>query len=98
MPEGSGIKPTADAAADEPTVVQCGYHTIKVVIGYASADSSIANAVCSALEREGVKCWIAPRDVTPGELYAANIVHAIDTTRVIVIVLSQRAADSAHVL
>ena len=42
--------------------------------------------------------WIAPRDVTPGELYAANIVHAIDTTRVVVLVLSQHAADSAHVL
>lgn len=67
-------------------------------ISYASADGATANAVCAALEREGVKCWIAPRDVAPGEFYAANIVHAIDTTRVMVLVLSQHAADSAHVL
>jgi TolB-like protein/thioredoxin-like negative regulator of GroEL len=67
-------------------------------ISYASADSAIANAVCTALEREGVKCWIAPRDVSPGEFYAANIVHAIDETRLVVLVLSQHAADSAHVL
>jgi TolB-like protein len=67
-------------------------------ISYASADSAIANAVCTALERDGVKCWIAPRDVAPGEFYAANIVHAIDETRLVVLVLSQHAADSAHVL
>jgi len=67
-------------------------------ISYASADGAIANAVCAALEREGVKCWIAPRDVAPGEFYAANIVHAIDATQVVVLVLSQHAADSAHVL
>ena len=98
MPEGSDLKLPADSTAVSPGDVPDGPDTARVFISYASADNSIANAVCSALEREGVKCWIAPRDVTPGELYAANIVHAIDTTRVIVLVLSQRAADSAHVL
>ena len=77
--------------------MQGGHDTAQAFISYASADSSIANSVCHALERKGVKCWIAPRDVTPGELYAPNIVHAIDTTRVVVLVLSQHAADSAHV-
>ena len=98
MPEGNDNKQTADSAATAPGAVQGGSDTAQAFISYASADSSIANAVCSTLEREGVKCWIAPRDVTPGELYAANIVHAIDTTRVVVLVLSQHAADSAHVL
>lgn len=83
---------------DEPAVVQDSSVACQAFISYASADSSVANAVCSALERAGVKCWIAPRDVAPGEVYASNIVHAIDTTRVIVLVLSEHAADSAHVL
>ena len=87
----------ADSATNGPGAVQGGHDTAQAFISYASADSSIANSVCHALEREGVKCWIAPRDVTPGELYAPNIVHAIDTTRVVVLVLSQHAADSAHV-
>ena len=98
MPEGSGNKPTADSAAVAPGAVQGGSDTAQAFISYASADRVVANAVCGALEREGVRCWIAPRDVTPGELYAANIVHAIDTTPVVVLVLSQHAADSAHVL
>ena len=98
MPEGGGIKPTTDSAAVAPGAVQGGPDTAQAFISYASADSSIANKVCIALEREGIRCWIAPRDVTPGDFYAADIVHAIDTTRVVVLVLSQHAADSSHVL
>jgi len=69
-----------------------------VFISYASQDKAVADAVCEALERTGVICWIAPRDVTPGEFYAESIVHAIDSTKVIVLVLSQNASDSQHVL
>jgi hypothetical protein len=39
-------------------------------ISYASQDATVANAVVAALERRDVRCWIAPRDVTPGEFYA----------------------------
>src|SRR5262245_55577615 len=67
-------------------------------ISYASADRATADAICAAIEKAGIPCWIAPRDITPGELYAANIVHAIDTTGVLVLVLSQHAAASGHVL
>lgn len=98
MPEGSDNKPIADSAAAARGAVHNGSDAAQAFISYASADSSIANKVCIALEREGVRCWIAPRDVAPGDLYAADIVHAIDTTRVVVLVLSQRSADSAHVL
>jgi TolB-like protein/Tfp pilus assembly protein PilF len=69
-----------------------------VFISYASQDKAVADAVCEALERNGLRCWIAPRDVTPGEFYAESIVHAIDSTKVIVLVLSEHSADSQHVL
>ncbi len=98
MPEGSDDKQAADAKAIARGAVQGEPYTAQAFISYASADRDTANAVCTALERDGVRCWIAPRDVTPGELYAANIVHALDKTRVVVLVLSQHAADSAHVL
>lgn len=98
MPEGNGESQTTNPAVTTPGVVHEPSDAAQAFISYASADSAIANAVCTALEREGVKCWIAPRDVAPGEFYAANIVHAIDATRVVVLVLSQHAADSAHVL
>ncbi len=69
-----------------------------VFISYASHDKSVADATCEALESAGVACWIAPRNVTPGEFYAESIVHAIDSAKVIVLVLSQHAAASQHVL
>src|SRR3981081_3749887 len=70
----------------------------RVFISYASQDAAVAVAIVEALERHGLKCWIAPRDVTPGEFYAESIVHAIDSAKVVVLVLSQNAAHSHHVL
>jgi adenylate cyclase len=70
----------------------------EVFISYASQDAAVANAVVVALERDGMKCWIAPRDVTPGAFYADAIVHAIDASRAVVLVMSQSAATSPHIL
>jgi hypothetical protein len=72
--------------------------TPAVFMSYASQDVAVANAVVETLERHGVTCWIAPRDVVPGEFYAGAIVHAIDAAKVIVLVLSGNAATSQHVL
>ena len=69
-----------------------------VFLSYASPDVSVANDICEALEREGIKCWISPRDVMPGEFYADAIVRAIDAAKVVVLVLSGSAATSPHVL
>lgn len=72
--------------------------TLDVFISYASPNSTVSDAVCEALERAGVTCWIAPRDVTPGAPYAGQIIHAIDAAKAIVLILSQNAASSPHVL
>src|ERR1700688_4952170 len=69
-----------------------------VFISYASQDSAIADSAAAALEGQDIKCWIAPRDVTPGAHYASEIVHAIDSARAIVLILSRDAASSPHVL
>jgi TolB-like protein/Flp pilus assembly protein TadD len=68
-----------------------------VFVSYASQDSAIAKALCESLERHGVQCWISPRDVTPGALYADQILRAINGTKILVLVLSQSAIASAHV-
>ena len=88
MAEGGGEEQAADTRSGTPDVF----------ISYASPDSSVADAACAAMEREGLSCWIAPRDVVPGESYASAIVHAIDATKVIVLVLSENSATSQHVL
>jgi TolB-like protein/tetratricopeptide (TPR) repeat protein len=69
----------------------------RVFISYASADAEIALRVCSAIEAAGYLCWIAPRDVVPGTLYADGIVGAINESIILVLILSAQAAASAHV-
>jgi TolB-like protein len=86
--EGGGEEQTADAHS--------GTHD--VFISYASQDTAVANDVSAALEGQGLTCWIAPRNVTPGAHYAGEIVHAIDSARAIVLILSHDAATSPHVL
>ena len=69
-----------------------------VFISHASPDGATGEAVCLALERQGLKCWIAPRDVMPGRFYADEIVGAIDAAKVVVLVLSKHATASPHVV
>jgi hypothetical protein len=68
-----------------------------VFISYAEGDQPTAESICSALEAEGVACWIAPRDVVAGSAWQASIVDAIPTARVFVLVLSPKAVASAYV-
>lgn len=68
-----------------------------VFISYASEDAAAAQAVVDALERAGPPCWIAPRDVEPGALYADEIVGAINDCRLVILVLSARSVASLHV-
>jgi TolB-like protein len=69
----------------------------RVFISYASHDAAVAQKACSALEAAGFLCWIAPRNVVPGTLYADGIVHAIDESSILVLILSQQSVASAHV-
>jgi hypothetical protein len=68
-----------------------------VFVSYASQDTAVANSIVESLEGQGLKCWIAPRDVKPGAQYADAIVRAINETRAVVLVMSGSAVDSAHV-
>jgi len=71
--------------------------SVEVFISYASHDAAVANAVVEILERHGIACWIAPRDVVPGSLYADAIVGAINDAKVVVLVLSEQSLASPHV-
>jgi TolB-like protein/tetratricopeptide (TPR) repeat protein len=66
-------------------------------ISYASHDAAVATALVEALERAGITCWIAPRDVRAGALYADAIVRAISSAKTFVLVLSESSIDSSHV-
>jgi TIR domain-containing protein len=79
---------------DSPTQATPGS---EVFISYASQDAAVANAIVEALERNGLRCWIAPRDVRAGAQYADAIVRAISGAKVLVLVLSANAIASSHV-
>ncbi len=65
-----------------------------VFVSYASRDKATADAVVATLERRGIRCWAAPRDVTPGDKWADAIVRAISRGRVMVMVFSSGANAS----
>jgi hypothetical protein len=70
---------------------------IDAFISYAFEDKPTADAVCSWLERNGIRCWMAPRDLTPGIDYASGIVQAIHAARLMVLVFSEHANRSDQV-
>lgn len=69
-----------------------------IFISYSSKNKDIADIVCSTLEEANLQCWIAPRDISPGEQYAAGIVRGIDNAKCMVLIFSEAANKSQHVL
>ena len=70
----------------------------EVFVSYSKQDSTVASRICEALEKAGVRCWIAPRDIVPGRNWGASIVQAIGASRVLVLVLSAHSNHSQQVL
>lgn len=97
MPESDGSANALTDRSPAPEGTSDAIATSDVFVSYASQDAAIANGVLAALERQGLKCWIAPRDVTPGALYADEIIRAINSTKVLVLVLSKSAIASPHI-
>jgi hypothetical protein len=66
-------------------------------ISYSSKDKIAADTCCAVLEKAGVRCWIAPRDVKPGSEYGAAIIDGIGKSRLMVLILSSSANDSSQI-
>jgi TIR domain len=68
-----------------------------VFISYSSGDKVIADDICDSLERCGVACWVAPRDIPPGAAFDEAILDAIEETSAFVLILSAGANVSPFV-
>jgi len=68
-----------------------------VFISYSAKDKLTAQAVCATLESNGIRCWIAPRDITPGSEYGDAIVDAINQSKALVLVFSSNANQSPQI-
>ncbi|WP_146910032.1 toll/interleukin-1 receptor domain-containing protein [Arenimonas daejeonensis] len=68
-----------------------------VFVSYASADRDVAFRIVAYLEEQGIRCWVAPRDVGPGVEYGQAIIDAIGEVRALVLVLSDQSNESQFV-
>ncbi len=68
-----------------------------VFISYSSKDKTLADACSAVLEGKGLRCWIAPRDIVPGEEWSEAIIRGIEQSRLMVLVFSANANGSNQV-
>jgi hypothetical protein len=68
-----------------------------VFVSYSQPDHACAMELVSRVEREGINCWIAPRDIAPSADWAAEIIDAISNSRTMILVFSASSNDSPQV-
>lgn len=69
----------------------------QIFITYSSKDQKVARTICTALENRGLTCWISSRDVKPGQNYQEQIVKAIRTAKIMVLVFTANANNSNEI-
>lgn len=69
-----------------------------IFISYSSKDAAIAKSICSLIESHNYNCFFASRDILPGHEYAEELVNALDSVSLIVLLLSDNSNNSPHVL
>lgn len=68
-----------------------------IFVSHSNKDKIVADAVVAHLEREGIRCWCAPRDILSGASWASSIIQAINGCKAMVVVFSSNANQSDHI-
>jgi hypothetical protein len=68
-----------------------------VFLSHSSQHKHWADAACSVLEKHGIRCWVAPRDIMPSEEWGEAIIRGINSSRMMVVVFSGNANNSRMV-
>jgi hypothetical protein len=66
----------------------------RVFISYAGAQKANADGICEQLEAGGIRCWIAPRDITAGMDWVDRIPEAVEHAELVLALLSREALVS----
>ena len=69
----------------------------EVFISYSSKNKNVADAIVADLEQHGIRCWYAPRDVLPGEVWTSEINKAIRETTVFILIYTEDSNKSQQV-
>lgn len=68
-----------------------------IFVSYSQPDRDCAFELVAHLESLSLPVWVAPRDITPGGDWAAEIIEAISTARLMVLVFSAHCNSSPQV-
>jgi len=68
-----------------------------VFISHGSNDRDEAIALSDFIEARGIRTWIAPRDVRPGQDYSEQLQQAIETCTAFVVLVTEKANSSPYV-
>jgi hypothetical protein len=68
-----------------------------IFISHSKEDNKLAVALCHFLEEKKLRCWMAPRDVQAGKDYARCIIEGIQSSHIMVVILSEYSNRSHHV-
>jgi hypothetical protein len=69
----------------------------EVFISHSSSDKQMADTICEFLEAKGISCWLAPRNILPGEEWGDSILRGIQGCKIMVLIFSKAANDSGPV-
>jgi hypothetical protein len=75
-----------------------GASDLFLFVSHVSEDRDAAMAIVDELERRGIKCWIAPRNVHPGTRFDDEISDAIDACRALLLIFSDQCNESEYIL
>ncbi|WP_458403207.1 toll/interleukin-1 receptor domain-containing protein [Methanobrevibacter sp.] len=68
-----------------------------VFISYSTANQDLADMLHHNLEKNGLSCWIATKDIAPGRLYIDEIGAGIKASKIIVLIYSEFSQKSKYV-
>jgi hypothetical protein len=90
---GCGLSDEAIRSLDSPS--QPRYHSC--FISYSSSDEQFVKRLYDDLQKRGVRCWFAPKDLRIGERIRTSIDGGIRARERLLLVLSEAAAQSPWV-
>src|SRR5215475_14290159 len=66
-------------------------------VSHVTEDRAAASQIVDELERRGVRCWIAPRNVRPGSAFDDDIADAIESCRAMLLIFSSQCNESEYI-
>ncbi len=66
-------------------------------ISHSNAAKLTAFAICNELEASGIRCWILPRDLAAGAGWDQSIAEAVESSRIVILVLTDYSRRSDRI-